>query len=161
MEEIINGCSFTGHREIRISDAEALPALLLRGIEYVYQRGCKNFYCGGALGFDTLAAEAVIAFRRKHKDVKLYLVIPCANQDERWNSAQRKKYAALLKSADGKECLAESYYDGCMQARNARLVELCDVVIAYLYRQNSGAGQTVRIAKNQGKTVYNLVVGLS
>ena len=54
------------------------------------------------------------------------------------------------------EYLAEEYDGGCMKRRNERLAELGDVLVAYAGRFNSGAGQTVRMAANLGKTVYNL-----
>ena len=47
---------------------------------------------------------------------------------------------------------------GCMQKRNARLVELSDICVCYLNekRSNGGTAQTVRMAKKGGVDVVNL-----
>ena len=48
-----------------------------------------------------------------------------------------------------------------MKERNRYLAEEADVLIAYASRSASGAGQTVRMAKNRGVQVYNLYFALS
>lgn len=56
-----NACCFTGHREIPPEDREPLRAALLSEIQRLYaEKGVTEFYTGGARGFDTMAAEAVL-----------------------------------------------------------------------------------------------------
>ena len=69
-------CSFTGHRVIPRAHRDALIRLVDRGIAYAYDEGCTEFITGGALGFDTLVAERVIAYRRMHPDIRLLLLLP-------------------------------------------------------------------------------------
>ena len=152
----MKSCSFTGHRNIPESGARQLEELILRAIEYLYSEGCRDYYTGGAIGFDTMCAKAVILFKMTHTDVKLHLVLPCKNQDERWSSAQRALFDYTLNVADDVEYVADEYDSGCMKRRNERLAVLGDVLVAYAGRYNSGAGQTVRMATSLGKTVYNL-----
>ena len=152
----MKSCSFTGHRSIDTNDIKTLPDLIRRGIEYVYNLGVRRFCVGGALGFDTMAAKEVIRFRMTHPDCELVLVLPCLNQTDNWTNREKEMYDFILSEADLVEYTAEHYYSGCMRVRNRRLVELADVVIAYLKRQPSGAAQTVKMAKEAGKTVYNL-----
>ena len=152
----MKSCSFTGHRNIEASVTPRVSELVARAIEYLYVEGCRDFYVGGALGFDTLCAKAVILFRISHPDVRLHMVLPCRDQDEGWSRAQKEVYSYTLSVANDIEYVSEDYYDGCMKKRNERLAELCDVVVAYVGRSNSGAGQTVRLASAAGKTVYNL-----
>ncbi len=149
-------CSFTGHRSIDKDDMDTLPALIRRGIEYVYGLGVREFCLGGALGFDTMAAKEVISFRMSHPDTRLVLVLPCLDQTDMWSGQQRDMYDFILSQADLVEYTSDNYYKGCMRVRNQRLVDLADVVIAYLKRTTSGAAQTVRMAQAAGKTVYNL-----
>ena len=60
-----NACCFTGHREIPPEDREPLRAALLSEIQRLYaEKGVTEFYTGGARGFDTMAAEAVLKIRR-------------------------------------------------------------------------------------------------
>ena len=134
--------------------------MLARAVGYVYSEGCRDFYCGGALGFDTFAAKEVILFKLSHPDCRLHLLIPCKNQSERWSAADARIYDYILSNADTVEFVSDEYNDACMKQRNQRLVDLSSTVVAYMSRPYSGAGQTVRMAKAQGKTVYNLFQSL-
>ncbi len=149
-------CSFTGHRQIASGCIAPLTALLDRAVNYVYENGARDFYAGGALGFDTLAAEAVLRLREKYPDVRLHLVLPCKNQTDRWSVRDKRKYLDILAATDSYEFMFESYYDGCMKVRNERLASLCDVLIAYAGRPYGGSMQTVRLAAGRGAEVFNL-----
>ena len=149
-------CSFTGHRIIDSAAMPRLGELIDRALDYLYEHGCRDFYNGGAIGFDILAARRVILFRMSHSDVRLHMILPCRNQTERWSHSDVDAYEHVLRSADTVEYLSDLYYDGCMRERNARLVELCDVLVAYVGRTSGGSAQTLRMTKTAGKTVYNL-----
>jgi uncharacterized phage-like protein YoqJ len=152
----MSSCSFTGHRIIPDNIAPKLEKLLGAALEYLWAEGCRDFYAGGALGFDTMCAKAVILFKMTHPGVKLHLVLPCKNQDERWSDAQRDVFGYTLAAADDVEYVSEDYTKDCMKRRNERLAALGDCLVAYAGKYNSGAGQTVRMANALGKTVYNL-----
>lgn len=153
-------CAFTGHRQIKNEHKKKIIPLLVRAIEYAYSEGCRDFYAGGALGFDTLAAREVIRFRITHPDVRLILLLPCINQTERWSPAQVGFYDYVLSSADEVKYISEAYTDSCMRERNFALANAADIMIAYVGRGASGAAQTARFADNLGKTVYNLYPAL-
>ena len=156
MEEKRKGCSFTGHRRIEPSHKKNIDGLIARAIGYAYGEGCRDFYCGGAVGFDTHAARQVILFRLSHPDVRLHLLLPCSNQDEKWNGAEKKRYEHTIVSADTVSYISDEYTKDCMKKRNEKLVEAADIVIAYVNKNYSGAAQTVRLANKAGKRVYNL-----
>lgn len=149
-------CSFTGHRDVENGHINLVTDRLRRGIEYVYNEGCRNFLTGGAVGFDTMAAKEVILFRMSHTDVRLILVIPCKEQDKSWSCAQRDMYNYILSMADEIVYTGEEYTPHCMKRRNMYLAKNCDVLICYLGREMSGAGQTARMAEGLGKRVYNI-----
>jgi uncharacterized phage-like protein YoqJ len=152
----MKACSFTGHRIIPKDKETALSDLLDRAIDYAYGEGCRTFYCGGALGFDTMAAKAIIKKRMLKTDMRLIIVIPCADQDAKWNSGEKNMYNYVISSADEVIYTSLSYTKDCMKRRNERLAEMCDILIAFCGNARSGSAQTVRIAKSLGKTVYNL-----
>ena len=154
-------CSFTGHRVIAREHNEKIEELLARAISYAYGEGVRFFLTGGAIGFDTLAAKAVISFRMTHPDVRLVLMLPCKNQSLKWNEYERSVYEYTLSVADEVEYLAEEYYDGCMKQRNARLAERCDMLVAYVGKKIGGSAQTLRMAEKLGKRIYNLFPTLS
>ena len=69
-----NACCFTGHREILPEDREPLRTALLSEIQRLYaEKGVTEFYTGGARGFDTMAAEAVLK-TREALPVRLHLI---------------------------------------------------------------------------------------
>lgn len=152
----MRACSFSGHRVIEPQHLKSISPLIMRAINYAYDNGVRMFYTGGAIGFDTLAARQVILFKMSHPDVRLHLISPCVNQADNWNHRQREAYDFIMKNSDHVEFVSDEYKNGCMQMRNRRLVEECDMLVVYLSRQNTGTGQTVRIAEKMGKTVFNL-----
>lgn len=149
-------CSFTGHRVIADFHRERIQGLIGTAIKYAYVSGCREFLCGGALGFDTLAAKEIIKFRLSHRDVRLVLCLPCVDQADAWGEESREMYSYILESADEVIYASDSYTPICMRERNFLLASRCDILIAYYGRQRSGTGQTVRMADSMGKEIINL-----
>ena len=152
----MQSCSFTGHRQIKDSHRKNISDLLQRAIAYAYSQGCRDFYSGGAVGFDTLAAREVLRFRISHSDARLVMLLPCIDQGKRWSCSERDSYEYLLREANEVRYISEEYTDSCMKKRNLALAEAADLMIAYVCRKNSGAGQTVRMADKLGRQIYNL-----
>ena len=152
---------FTGHRTIA-EDKEKLSARLYALLErLVTEQKITDFYTGGAVGWDALAALTVLKLRESYPEAKLHLVLPCPfeEQSAKWNEAQKAEFQHILGLADSVEQVSDCYYNGCMKARNARLVELAsDYCICYWNPKNfrSGTGQTVRMAQKKGIEVINL-----
>ena len=135
-------CVFTGHRELG-DDFSKLR--LKRTIETLIKQGVENFYNGMAIGFDLLAAEYVLALRKKHPQVKLIACVPCYGQEKYFSEADKKRYVKILKKADETVVLADHYYQGCMQNRDRYMVERAEVMIAYCTKATGGAAYTVKI----------------
>lgn len=156
-EQIRKSVCFTGHRIIPASELLRLREKLILTVEDLYAKGYRIFLAGGALGFDTLAETAVLALKKeRHPDLRLELFLPCADQSKRWKERDVKLYQAIIKQADRVSCLADRYYDGCMQERNRALAENSAVCVCYLTRESGGTAQTVRMAKQKGSSVINL-----
>ena len=149
-------CAFTGHRNIKYEHRAGMSGILLRAINFAYNKGCRSFITGGALGFDTEAAREVIRFRLSHPDVSLILFLPCLDQDAAWSARQRDSYDYILASADEVKYISETYDKSCMKRRNQAMAEQCDIMIGYVGHSRSGSSQTFRIATTLGKETYNL-----
>jgi len=148
---------FTGHRNIPTVELPRLMERLEETVTSLVYQGVLTFWSGGATGFDTLAAFAVITARKRNPSVKLMMALPCANQDEKWKAADKQTYKLLLDSADEVVYVSEQpYFDGCMEARNRYLIEHSGVCVAYMKHGRSGTSQTVRFARENGLTVINL-----
>ena len=152
---------FTGHRTL-MTDMNSFSALLLSVIEQmITDRNITDYYAGGAYGFDAIASLSVLQLKEKYPEVRLHLILPCSNegQTDGWNTKRKTEFENILGLADSVEQVSERYYNGCMKARNARLVELAsDYCICYWNPKNfrSGTGQTVRMAQKKGIEVINL-----
>ena len=145
--------SFTGdttNLEVRLYD------ILERAIN---KESISDFYCGGAVGWDELAARTVLKLREVYPHIKLHLILPCSNveQTTKWTTEQKTEFYRILGLADSVEYTSECYYNGCMKVRNARLVELADFCFCFLdtNRQRSGTAQTVRMAQRKKIMIVN------
>lgn len=149
-----NTCLFTGHRQLfNMLDKDCL----MRGIEYVISLGVDTFISGGALGFDTEASLAVLEAKKKHPSIKLYIFAPCKNQSDNWSFSEKSLYKKILKKADYVDMPDYNYFNGCMKARNYKMVESSAYCIAFFNgNDHSGTGQTYNYAKHSGLTVYNI-----
>lgn len=149
-------CCFTGHRRI---PKEALPRLekrLQRELEALAARGIVYFGAGGALGFDTLAAEAVLRLKQTCPQVKLILVLPSPDQTRGWAAENVRRYEAIRARADKVTYVSSAYGTECLLRRNRRLVDGSAVCLCYLTTEKGGTAYTVRYARKQGVPVINL-----
>ena len=148
---------FTGHRNVKLTPE--LERRLYVTLERLIRQGAVDFYAGGALGWDTFCAEAVLSLRKSNPQIRLHLVLPCPPEEQtaKWTEYQKNEYSHILSDADSAEILSEQYHSDCMKKRNARLVEYADCCVCYYNRRSaSGTGQTVRMAQKRGIVIYNL-----
>ena len=137
-------CCFTGHRNI----APYTPDMLFEQTTLLVSKGFKYFGTGGALGFDTIAAQAVLSVKETHLEVKLILVLPCENQTKYWKQQDIDVYNDIKSRADKVKVLAPHYYNGCMQKRTNTL--LIVVLLAFVFWQNTMAARhTLLIMQNK------------
>ena len=150
----INTVCFTGHRIIGSDFDENAFKMAL---DVAVKNGFDTFICGGALGFDTYAAEAIIKLKESHPHIELHLYLPCKDQELLWNQRDKDRYYEILKKADYIDCPDTPYYDGCMRVRNYKMVDSSSLCISYLNdNAKSGTAQTVRYACQSGLFTCNL-----
>ena len=138
---------------------EPLLRLTLEVIEGLYDRGFRRFLCGGATGFDTLAASAVLILKRRRPDARLILVIPCEGQEHGWKTHEQALYRSIREQADRVIVLAEHYYTGCMMTRNRFMVDHAAFCVAYWKDASTGGTlSTIRLALRRRLPVLNLAV---
>ena len=155
------GVCFTGHRSIK-EPLSNLYRRLDRAIEKaVTDRNASDFYVGGAIGFDMIAALRVLRLKKKYSTVRLHLVLPCPIPEMvmKWSDEDKIAFDDILNRADSITVISDRYYDGCMKERNQRLVDLADTLCICYWNENdnrSGTGQTVRMAERKGLMIKNL-----
>ncbi len=156
---IVTSVCFTGHRDLTAEEIftikNRLTDILIKLID---SKGLTACYAGGAIGFDTVAAETVISLKSRYPQLKLNLILPCQGQENSWNTEQKVIYNKIKEQADSARVLAPFYYNGCMQARNRELLRNSDLCIAYLRKSTSTGGSlnTVLQATKLGIPVINI-----
>lgn len=118
--------------------------------------GYVFFGTGGALGFDTLAAQTVLELKNKYAHIRLILVLPCLTQTKNWREPDIVEYERIKKKADKVVYISQDYTQDCMYRRNRHLIDNSSLCICYLKRQTGGTAYTVRYGKEQGLKIYNL-----
>jgi len=152
-------CCFTGHRPDKLPWGEdewdprclrAKEALRL-ALERAYAAGCRRFISGMARGGDLYFAEAVLALRGRHPDVRLECARPCETQSHRWPAHERRRYDDILARCDYETMVQHTYDRGCMMRRNRYMVDHSGRIIAlYDGVPKGGTAQTLAYALRKG-----------
>lgn len=145
---IYKSCCFTGHRIIS-DDFDLIRKEVYKNVQSLISQGTENFILGGAIGFDSLCAKIIVTMKKKYPKIRLMLILPCMDQDKKWNSEQKAEYRFILDNADSIKYISQKYITGCMHQRNREMVDNSDCVIAYCKRDFGGTHFTVSYAKSQ------------
>lgn len=151
-------CCFTGHRRIPPRESLLVRRRLRTEIMRLAETGVDTFLAGGALGFDTLAAQEVLRVRAESfPGIHLVLVLPCLGQESLWSERDAAVYRSLLRQADEVIYTGDVYTRGCMFQRNRYLVNHSAHCLCYLMDTGrGGTAYTVKYARDQGLAVVNL-----
>lgn len=151
-------CCFTGHRFISAEHRPQISKNLPAMIQELAELGVTDFIAGGALGFDTLAARAVLDERVKNPDIRLILALPCRNQYKRWNKNDTKTYLDICDAADKIFYISDDYYNGCMQKRNRVMADNSSHCIFYMRTPRGGTAYTVKYALSCELEMHNVLL---
>lgn len=151
-----DACCFTGHRDIPPKILSALTAKLEAIVLELIADGIRYFYAGGALGFDTLAAETVLRLRDQFPQIQLILALPCHEQTRGWSAASVERYESILRRANEVIYTSEHYTRGCMQRRNRFMVDHSAVCVSYCTRATGGSAYTLQYARKVGLRILLL-----
>ena len=91
-----------GTQENICESARTVSERLKETVDSAIQNGYRRFITGGATGFDTLSAQAVLNAKQEHKrkKIKLILAIPCPEQADGWEQADIDVYEHIKILAD-------------------------------------------------------------
>ena len=159
-EKRMHSICFSGHRNAHLSDT--VQALMLLRMETMIKRGYRDFYAGGAPGWDTICGKAVIDFKKRRFKIRLHLILPCCfeEQTKNWSEKEKQELLEILSNADTVEYISEHYTKDCMKQRNQKLVDSAGIMWCCYDKKRfrSGTGQTVRMAEKSGLRIWNFFV---
>lgn len=148
--------AFTGHRSVPRNKEQDIRRRVGDEVVRLYGQGYRTFLCGMAVGFDILAAEAVLLKKCFLPGINLVAVVPYKGQCERWTQAEQERHKRILARVDTVRILSERYFNGCLLRRNDYMISHADRIIAYYDgKRKGGTFYTVRNATARGLTVTN------
>ena len=148
-------CCFTGHRDIPQAQIPVLTKKVTT-IQMLAAQGIIYYGAGGALGFDTISATAVLKLQHTISQIKLILVLPCLSQAQRWSKRDQEVYESIKAQANKVVYTSQDYTRDCMFRRNRHLVDHSGTCICYLSKPQGGTAYTVDYAKKKGLKIINL-----
>lgn len=148
--------ALTGHRpnrlyanvdqEVLVETIEAIVKSLMHTYEIEY------LYCGGASGYDQLAAEIIM---KMSPDTKLLMVWPYRGMH--LHPAQEKLFAAAFKNIYTSHDKDDE--DECYKIRDHWMVDACDLVFAAWDKQpGGGTYDTIQYAKKKDRETLIIYV---
>lgn len=155
-------CAFTGHRPKKLpwrydetdSRCVALKEKLTEQIARLAEAGVTDFFSGMAEGTDVYWAQIVLDLRKKKPALNLHCVLPCEGQADSWSDSAQERYHTIVGQADFVDYVSRKYYDGCMLARNRRLVDRAGILLAvYNGERRGGTAATVCYAQKAGREI--------
>ena len=162
--EFEKSCCFTGYRpekfpfKLQREDGEYI-AFENRLIETVFslpEEECFTFYSGMAMGFDIIAAEAVLLLKSRNPQVKLICALPFAEQGSGFYGPWRERHEKILHSADKVIKVSEDYFAGCYAKRNAFMVDNSDYVVTWFDGKHGRTENTLKYAAKKRRHIINL-----
>lgn len=147
---------FTGHRTIPFLQRRKIEKRTEEALIEAIKQGYRFFGAGGALGFDTLAAQTVLRLRKTYPQIKLILVLPCLSQTRGWKSEDIAEYERIKAAADKVVYTSQEYTRDCMFKRNRHLVDNSSLCLAYLTENTGGTAYTVDYARSKGLIIRNV-----
>lgn len=107
--------------------------------EKLIEQGATTFYLGGYGAFDSLAASILRAQKKRYPQIELILVLAYLNTGRNTSGYDSTVYPPL-------ETVPRRF---AISHRNRWMVEVSDVVVAYVLHDWGGAATTLRCAKQK------------
>lgn len=154
-------CCLTGHRRLPQDQLEEITETLKQAVEKLISEGVRCFRVGGAVGFDTLAAQVLFALRERYPEIRVLLYYPFDGFTDGWSAEQVEVYRQLLPLYDDVICVCRlpKHPAYAYLKRDRWMVDGAGYVIAYCTKRTGGTAYTMRYAEKCGCEVRNVVEG--
>ena len=149
-------CCFTGHRILSAHEKARIPAKLDSILLPLIERGVRVFWIGGALGFDTVAAEHLLNLKKQYPQLMICLALPFEGYRNRWSETQKSRAANIDTQTDHIVYCSHTSSKSAFLQRNRYMVDQSHYCIAYCNRSTGGTAYTLRYAQRKGLIVQNL-----
>lgn len=131
--------TFCGHSQIW--KREEVEKWLFNVTKKLIQQGATTFYLGGYGAFDSLAASVLRELKKGYPQIELILVLAYLNAERNTSGYDSTVYPPL-------EAVPRRF---AITHRNRWMVDVADVVVAYVLHDWGGAATTLRYANQKAK----------
>mgnify|MGYP003316128498 CR=1 FL=1 len=138
-------CAFFGHRDIWMDYSKPLEELVRK----VVAEGVSDFWLGGYGAFDSCAAGVLKRLKKELPHIRIFLILAYLPEKKDLLSAV---YDGTI-FPEGMEVGPRRF---AITKRNIWIAKNCDILITYLDREYGGAYSAYKVARKQGKMIYNL-----
>lgn len=160
--------AFTGNRKLSSPNPKLAGNLdkrirdsLYIIIEKLYLDGKRCFLNGGAVGFDLLSAEVVLALREQHPEIILIIVIPFRGQEKSYSDTDKIRYRRILELADDTVVIWNGGYSTlAYHKRNDFLIANASYIITYSNGIGKGTVSTIKKAIISGLDIFDMYQAL-
>ena len=144
----MKSCYFIGHRE---ASEKVLPILTQAIERHIAEFGVTEFFVGHYGNFDRMAAQAIIAAKKRFPEIRLFLLIP---------------YHPAERSIEPPKGFDNTFYPPGMEnvprrfaivRANRYMVDHVDYLIAYVWHPASNARELVEYAKRKKHLAITLL----
>ncbi|WP_040332505.1 hypothetical protein [Butyricicoccus pullicaecorum] len=135
--------TFCGHSQITKEDK--IASWLRTVTQSLIEQGATTFFLGGYGEFDSLAASILREQKKKYPQIELVLVLAYLNTGRNTSGYDGTVYPPL-------ETVPRRF---AISHRNRWMVEVSDVVVAYVLHDWGGAATTLRCAKQKKKQIIS------
>ena len=135
--------TFCGHSQITKEDK--IASWLRTVTQSLIEQGVTTFFLGGYGEFDSLAASILREQKKKYPQIELVLVLAYLNTGRNTSGYDGTVYPPL-------ETVPRRF---AISHRNRWMVEVSDVVVAYVLHDWGGAATTLRCAKQKKKQIIS------
>lgn len=120
-----------------------LVALMDEGLEWII--------VSGQWGVEIWAAEAVLELKKEYKNLRLAVITPFLEQEEKWNDSKKELYNSILIRADYVNSVTKSKYDGPWQfkEKDKFLLHNSDGMILIYDEENEGSPKYIKAQAEQ------------
>ena len=131
--------TFCGHSQIW--KREEVKKWIFNVTKKLIQQGATTFYLGGYSAFDSLVASVLRELKKDYPQIELILVLAYLNTERNTSGYDSTVYPPL-------EAVPRRF---AITHRNRWMVDVADVVVAYVLHDWGGAATTLRYANQKAK----------
>lgn len=125
-------------------------------VEKLIQNGYTTFMSDLGMGFGMMAANAVLRAKLGKSNIRLVVVLPFPDWQQRFAPLDRERYTELCAAADERVFTCEQYTPEAHFVRDNFLVDNCSTIVTYYHNTAGEAKYTLDRAASRELTIINL-----